>query len=140
MENLKLNEACREQAVATRKKGFINDHIPTLLMLIVSELSEALEADRKDRHADIKAFEKDLPVVYTAHGCYPQMSESVEDAAKVFKEHFEKHIKDSFEDEIADAFLRLMDLCGRWDIDIEKHIRLKAAYNQLRPIKHGKKY
>ena len=53
---------------------------------------------------------------------------------------FERCIKDTFEDEIADAFLRLMDLCGAMNIDIEKHIRMKAEYNKLRPTKHGKAY
>jgi NTP pyrophosphatase (non-canonical NTP hydrolase) len=57
-----------------------------------------------------------------------------------FAAAFRSGIKDSFEDEIADAFLRLMDICGMLDIDIEKHIIMKSEYNKLRPAKHGKEY
>ena len=61
-------------------------------------------------------------------------------AKEEFKKNFEKHIKDTFEDEIADAFMRLMDLCGEYGIDIERHIMMKAMYNEMRPPKHGKAY
>lgn len=40
----------------------------------------------------------------------------------------------------ADAFLRLMHLCGEFNIYIETHIRAKMAYNDLRPVRHGKAY
>lgn len=46
--------------------------------------------------------------------------------------------KDSFEDEIADVTLRLMDLIGGLDIDIEQHLERKSAYNATRPYLHGK--
>lgn len=124
-ENLSLNAACKEQHEAVIEKGFTPQPVATNLMLIVSELGEACEADRKNRHADVDAYDKaysnDAPVIFK-------------------KACFESLIKDSFEDEIADAFLRLMDLCGAMNIDIEKHIRMKAEYNKLRPTKHGKAY
>lgn len=53
---------------------------------------------------------------------------------------FETDIKDTFEDEIADCFIRLFDLCGRYKIDIESHIKAKMKYNSLREKLHGKKY
>ena len=138
--NLSLNEACREQHELVMKKGFEIQPNAIWLMLTVSELSEALEADRKNKHADLTAFEEKLPVVLIAKGCEPMMTVTEEEAKRIFKEQFEKHIKDTFEDEIADAFLRLMQLCGAHKIDIERHIQMKAMYNQLRPPKHGKAY
>ena len=138
--NLSLNEACREQHELVMKKGFEIQPNAIWLMLTVSELSEALEADRKNKHADLTAFEEKLPVVLIAKDCEPMMTVTEEEAKRIFKEQFEKHIKDTFEDEIADAFLRLMQLCGAHKIDIERHIQLKAMYNQLRPPKHGKAY
>ena len=124
-ENLSLNAACKEQYQAVIEKGFTPKPVATKLMLIVSELGEACEADRRNRHADVDAYDKaysnDAPVIFK-------------------KACFESLIKDTFEDEIADAFLRLMDLCGEYDIDIEKHIRMKAEYNKLRPTKFGKAY
>lgn len=86
-----------------------------LLMLVVSELSEALEADRKGRHVDITKLEP---------GTY----------------NFAETVKDTFEDEIADAIIRLFDLCGAMGIDIQRHVTEKLDYNASRPWKHGKQY
>lgn len=41
--------------------------------------------------------------------------------------------------ELADAVIRIMDLCARCDIDLEDCIRTKAAYNVTRPHRHGGK-
>ena len=134
MATLQLNEACKQQHQEVIEKGFTNFEVPNLLMLIVSELGEALEADRNNRHADYDAFYK----------AYKQRSNECGDNSEfnriLYKEQFEKMCKDTFEDEIADAFLRLMDLCGAFNIDIEKAIRYKRDYNRLRPTKHGKAY
>lgn len=129
---VKLNDACKEQAQMMRDKGFEPASIPTQLMLIVSELSEALEADRKGMKADMKSFEKFI------EDCSEDSCSTVKDM--MFNAAFKQYIKDSFEDEIADAFLRLMNLCGIMGIDIEKHIKMKAKYNSLRPHKFGKAY
>lgn len=129
-ENLSLNAACAEQHEAVIEKGFTLQPVATNLMLIVSELGEACEADRKNRHADFECYDS----VY--------IDALLECGSTIDSEQiaFRKCIKDTFEDEIADAFLRLMDLCGAMNIDIEKHIRMKAEYNKLRPTKHGKAY
>lgn len=133
MEKLKLNDACKQQHQEVLDKGFDNFEVPKLLMLIVSELGEACEADRKDKHANLDKFEK-------LRKEWQSSALSEEGRKEVYKLVFEEHIKDTFEDEIADAFLRLMDLCGAYGIDIEKHIYYKQAYNRLRPTKHGKAY
>lgn len=136
-ENLSLNSACAEQHEAIIEKGFTPQPVATNLMLIVSELGEACEADRKNRHANISAMQTALSEIDDKIGdiTLPPIEEN-----EKFKAVFEVYVKDTFEDEIADAFLRLMDLCGAMNIDIEKHIRMKAEYNKLRPTKHGKAY
>jgi len=96
---MNLNEyskVCHQIAV---EKGFwdVNQSIPTKLMLIVTEVSEACEADRKG----------DL---------------------------------ENFKEELADTFIRLLDLCGYFKIDIEKEINGKMIINKGRPKLHGKKY
>ena len=132
--DIKLNEACKIQHEAVLAKGFEHQPIATNLMLIVSELSEALEADRHNLHADFKKFGDTYELEMSDFaGTFPNRPPA-------FKTAFEVGIKDTFEDEIADAFLRLMDLCGEYGIDIEKHIKMKAEYNKLRPNKHGKAY
>lgn len=102
------------------ERGFYDQprELGTLLMLIVSELSEALEADRKNFHVDVG----NIPV-------------------NIFNpDSFKAKIKDSFEDEIADAFIRLFDLVGYMDINIDAHIAAKLNYNKTRGYKHGKNY
>jgi len=75
-----------------------NKNIGELLMLIVSELGEALEAHRCGRFADWDNYNIKYPI------------------SKYDKtERFEKYIKDTFEDEIADVFIRIFDLCGYQD-------------------------
>lgn len=131
---LKLNDACKEQHRIALAKGFKPQPVVTNLMLIVTELGEACEADRKNKHADFKKFGDTYELELSDFaGTFPQRPPA-------YKTAFEAGIKDTFEDEIADAFMRLMDLCGAMDIDIEKHIRMKAEYNELRPPRHGKEY
>lgn len=115
-----MNELAKEIHQNAVKHGFYDTkrEVGTLLMLCVSELAEALEADRKGKHAIlIDAIDEDN-----------------------FKEDFETCIKDSFEDEIADTIIRIFDLCGYYNIDIDEHIRLKMKYNQMRENMHGKNY
>jgi len=144
--NLKLNKMKKLNALSkefhenAKAKGFWDEkrEIGTLLMLVVSELSEALESDRRKRYANIEAFEDKLKNsrIIQKDPTYDG-AVSYEDA---WSAHFERHIKDSFEDEIADTFIRLLDLCGAGKIDIEKHIKLKVQYNKMRAHKHGKAY
>lgn len=123
-----INDLCKLAHDAAVSKGFYERqrNLPELLMLVVSELAEAMEADRHDkwaRDSGIGWFAKN----FTMDGID-------------FAPAFEKTVKDSVEDEIADAFIRLFDLCGFYGIDIEAHIKAKMAYNATRPAKHGKKY
>lgn len=42
--------------------------------------------------------------------------------------------------ELADAVIRIADLCGYLGIDLEQLIEQKMAYNASRPHKHGRKF
>jgi len=123
-----INELCQTSHLIAKEKGFWDFERNTgeLLMLIVSELGEALEADRKNLHADLATFEFSF-----------QNSDYSDEG---YVSNFKDYIKDTFEDEIADAFIRLGDLCAGLDIDIEKHIRLKMDFNRTREKMHGKLY
>lgn len=102
-------------------KGFWNtsDNIPEKMMLIVSELGEALEALRVNHRISIATF--------AAKDC-------------IDKTFFKENIKDSFEDEICDVVIRLLDLCGYMDIDLAQHILYKMNYNKSREYLHGKSF
>lgn len=112
-------------------KGFWdgNNQTGTMFMLIVSELSEALEADRKGRRANMELID-----AMVAEG------KTWESAPEQFAAAFEAKVKDSFEDEIADTIIRLFDYVGAHKIDLESHIKHKLEYNKQRPFKHGKAY
>lgn len=55
-------------------------------------------------------------------------------------EGLRKNDLDNFREEIADIAIRLADLCGGLDIDLEAEILKKMEYNKARPWKHGKEF
>ena len=119
-----------------KEKGFWDEerNVPEMLMLVVSELSEALEALRKNHYCD--QFQANKLFKYIENDMLNTDAELV----SAWKRKFESNIKSSFEDELADVAIRLFDLCGGLKIDLEKHIEMKMKYNSLRPYKHGKKF
>ena len=86
-----INDLAQKIYANAKDKGFYEDgkanNIGERLCLIHSEVSEALEADRKNNHADKLAANDVL--------LFPD--------AEIFKEQFKLHVKDTFEDEIADV-------------------------------------
>lgn len=113
MENTDLN-ALRDRAYKIacehgfHDKELSNEHF---LMLVITELSEAVEADRKGKRADIGQFNSDKLLE----------PESLNNDLP-FIRAFEKNIKDSVADELADAVIRLLDLAGlrKQDCHIEE--------------------
>lgn len=84
-----------------------NEHF---LCLVISELMEAVEADRRGKNADIAKFKEWQE---------NRISLKKSGRTKRFKEDFDAFIKDSVEDELADAIIRLLDLAGLRGITIE---------------------
>lgn len=80
--------------------GDTNKNIGDLLMRIIEELGAASAAHREGRFADWGNFRKES---------YAKLGEGDFHAGHIC---FEQHIKDTREDHIAMAFLRLFDLCG----------------------------
>ncbi len=137
-----INELSKQIHENAKNKGFYEGekNIGELLCLIHSEVSEALEAHRKGKHADLKSYcERTNQVLMSYNvkdGNPPETDLSDEDFINIFKDR----IKDTFEDELADTMIRIMDLAGFMNIDIEAHIALKMKYNSFRAYKHGKNY
>lgn len=88
-----LKEKAHKWAV---EHGFYEEVKPDVfyLGLVMSEAGEAINADREGKRANVVRFTEDMELGHP------------------FKESFEKHIKDSMEDEIADIVIRLLDFSG----------------------------
>jgi len=126
-----INELAKEVYENAKSKGWYNNgggtNIGEKIALIHSELSEALEADRKNRYAKVSELEGTL--------------NWGDNSPASFKLSFERTIKDTFQDEIADVVIRCFDMSVHLGFDLEKHIEAKMRYNSLRPQMHGgKKY
>lgn len=108
MPNINLNEL-RDRAYKTAcEHGFHNEELSNehCFCLIISELMEAVEADRKGKRADRQSFKSSYE------------DEEPHDDVN-FKYCFEKYIKDTIPDELSDAVIRLLDLAGLRGISLE---------------------
>lgn len=95
---------------AAKAKGWWDEpsSMPTLKALIVSELCEALEADRIGKHANVVYFKHRLTEIESSINS-PVQSEVL---LQHYKTLFKSHIKDSVSDELADAAIRILDVLG----------------------------
>lgn len=112
MSSLTIAELVAQSHGLAKEKGWWPDepfNIPEKLALIHSEISEALEDYRT---ADPECL------------------------SEVFM-YDKKPV--GFAVELADAVIRIADLCGKMGIDLEKVIQTKHAYNMGRPFRHGGK-
>lgn len=83
-----------------------------LLMLVVSEASEALEEYRRNHKPDETYYSIDS-----------QGNKKMEGVPS----------------ELADIVIRVADMCGHYGIDLEGAVAEKMAYNAKRPYRHGGK-
>lgn len=120
-----INQLAKEVHLNAVEKGFYEKekNIGEMLALIHSEISEALEADRKDRY-----LSENMKVVLG------WVSDSD------FSEDYRAKVKGTFEEEMADIIIRVFDLCAWKGIDLEAQIKAKMRFNSLREKYHGKKY
>ena len=102
----------RDRAYKTAcEHGFHDEELSNehYLCLVISELMEAVEADRKGKYfKGILTFERE----------FNRYSALVEEE-KRFKCSFERYVKDTVPDELADAVIRLLDLAGLRNIHLE---------------------
>jgi len=91
--------------------GFTKRDIPEKLMLVTTELAEAMEDYRDDNHGmalnEYRLDDKGKPI--------------------------------GFGIELADSFIRILHICHRFDIDLEAMTEAKMKYNERREFRHGGK-
>ena len=109
---LRLAEYQRQVHETAVAHGWWDEPRPVLeaIALIHAEISEAVEEYRND-NSDLTAVHRDPAT------------------GKV----------DGFGVELADAVIRILDLCEHLGIDMEALLVEKAAYNETRPYRHGGK-
>lgn len=119
MKNTDFNLLAKKAFENAREKGFHEKPKTDAhwLMLVACELAEAVEADREGRRSDRRTYNFLLQ----------------EYGEPLAKHLFEMHIKDTVEDELADAVIRLLDFVGVKGYDIpenyitEEQIKDEAA-------------
>lgn len=107
-----INELVKESYENAISKGWHEEKrsFGELIALCHSELSEALEEYRNGRGY--------TEIYYNENK--PEKSEGIPI-------------------ELADTLIRIFDMCGLYEIDIEEAIRIKMEYNTTRPYRHNGK-
>ena len=100
-----LNELAHKIHESNKLRGFdvSQDNIGQSLMLVVGEISEAMDAHQCGRFAKVE----------DVNNCCDAVGNALE-------YYFEKHIKNTFEDELADIVIRTLDFCAAFNFDIEE--------------------
>lgn len=109
--------------------------IGTSIALIHAELSEALEEERAGRphvwyECELKPHGKASRMCdncWIGHGKPDRCPNRIKKP-------------EGLAVELADAVIRIADVCGAYGIDLEAAIVEKMEYNKSRPYKHGKKF
>lgn len=115
------NLAAKAYATATRQGFHDQEHSAAHYMCLVNtELAEAVNAERSSRWARVPA--KKEGTIYD-----PQ---TFHEENEYYTANFEEHIKDTVEDELADAVIRLLDFSAAIDtkIIIEEWMQTPAAH------------
>jgi NTP pyrophosphatase (non-canonical NTP hydrolase) len=113
-----LGEMTGEVLANCKEKGWYDTSVSfgEAMALLHSEVSEALEAWRKwgtdDRTRNAEYYEDGTPALFKPEGVGS---------------------------EFADIFIRLLDYCSRFGVDLESEYERKMKYNRTRPYRHGGK-
>lgn len=115
MKDVKLNELAKKAFENAKAKGFHDEKHTDghYLMLVMCELAEAVEADRCGKRADRKEYERLLGAC----------------EEKLHPHLFEMYIKDTVEDELADAVIRLFDYMGMKDDGSERRFGTSVKHD-----------
>jgi len=120
MKKINLNKL-RDKAYKTAcEHGFHNQELSNehWLCLVISELMEAVEADRNDnwnRIAKVEQFKKKLEISRICQGLDPEISKE-----RGYEVTYNTYIKGSIDEELADAVIRLLDLAGLRNLNLNR--------------------
>lgn len=124
---MNLNELAKEIHIMAVEHGWWEDErgLPEILMLCNSELCEALEEYRNGRAPTETYFADENGEEFFEH--------------EVPDELIGKLKPEGIPTELADCIIRILDYCGKENIDMQKAILDKIDFNATRPYRHGGK-
>lgn len=107
-----ITQLAKEIFEVNKAKGYHNEDQSNehFLMLVITELSEAVEADRSNNHnrrANIDWFNKRIKTSRSYKGLDPSITKE-----RAYEVIYNETIKGSIEEELADSVIRLLDLVG----------------------------
>lgn len=107
-----------------------------IIALCHSELSEALEEYRANRPMVWYACNESNP---STGPCAPADEFDCLNYGKETECKYKGTKPEGIAVEMIDCIIRILDWCGRYDIDVDAILAQKHAYNKTRPYKHGGK-
>lgn len=116
---MNLNEL-RDKAYKTAcEHGFHDQELSNnhFLCLVISELMEAVEADRKGRRANVDRYNKKIANSRICQGLDSDIPKE-----RGYEVAYNEIIKGSIEEELADAVIRLLDLYGLLGIGLDEDV------------------
>lgn len=124
-----LNELRDEALRIATEHGFTDQSVGETLMLMVTEVAEAME-DHRAGHSPTKTWYEIRGRRFAMKDPPPKDNPGIEagDRAKPC----------GIPSEMADIVILVMHFCGKHGIDIEKAVEEKMVYNESRPFMHGK--
>lgn len=123
LQSVDLDAMAKRAYVNAKRHGFHNGdmEINHWLCLVICELSEAVEADRYNKRALPEAFYRAMKEPVSPH--------EAASPEEIYDYWFKAYIKDTVEDELADAAIRLLDLAGSMDVLInEAYTKYQRVY------------
>ena len=117
MSKMNLNEL-RDKAYKTAcEHGFHDQELSNnhFLCLVISELMEAVEADRKGRRANVDRYNKKIANSRICQGLDSDIPKE-----RGYEVAYNETIKGSIEEELADAVIRLLDLAGLRNLNLNR--------------------
>lgn len=113
---MNLNELRDKTYKIACEHGFHDTELSNkhFLCLIISELMEAVEADRRGKRANVDWFEKKISTSRICQGLDLDIPKE-----RGYEVAYNETIKGSIEEELADAVIRLLDLAGLRGISLE---------------------
>lgn len=123
---MEINQLIKEAHENAVNKGFWEDY---------KDASNAVEISVSSESNVMKG----IALNFMSNAIGNRLMLIVSEAAEA-QEALRKNDADNFKEELADVAIRLADLCGGLEIDLEAEILNKMEKNKSRPYKHGKAF